>query len=269
MELIHNTYSLTTMPEQIDLAFNNFTKKIYNDLQMMPSEIENFIFESPVKGFKQRSNQCGVQTAKVWIHAIDGQEIYHKWQTDTDYMIIKSYIFEKLDKLCDKHGVPSRKNKFIAINYYPPFEAFDSKNPVFPYHTDFGYINCLLSNGPTMILDPEDNQWKEINLGNQMMHQVGGTLQSISNGKYKAIPHGVGRSPVIANNQGKISIVGVCDPDGPITLICGDKSLEIDGLEMIGIRFKGLYDNYQGTEDPDKEIYQTFLSALNKFERPC
>lgn len=99
---------------------------------------------------------------------------------------------------------------------------------------------------------------------------MGGVLQLISNKKYKAIPYNVGRSLVIANNQGKILIKGYCDPAGQINLISGNKILEIHVNKMMYILLKGMRGDYQNCDDSnrEKEIYQTFLSTLNEFPRP-
>lgn len=279
-ELISRSYTMADLPKDIITIFKNLTETIYHDILTKPGEIINFHHESPVEGFKQRKNQQGTNTAMVWILPVAGNGSYHLWQNDPTFLAIKDYITQSLDTICDRENVSSQRMKFIAINYYPPQDIFDASNPIFPYHTDFGYINCLLSNGPTMILDPSDKCWKEINLGNRMMFQVGGSLQA-TNGTYSAIPHGVGRSPVIVQetNLGKISIVGVTDPLGQITLQCGSNSINIDGMEMIGIRFRGMYGEYLEFAQEkvgynyeqwlyEKELYETYLQLLNDFPRP-
>lgn len=92
-------------------------------------------------------------------------------------MIVKKYVIDSITKICDEHNVPSQRANFLAINYYPPDNNFDIRNPIFPFHTDFGYINCLLSDGPTMILDPITNLWSSVNLaGNRQMFQVGAAM---------------------------------------------------------------------------------------------
>lgn len=266
--LNHNSYSLSRLPDDIQACFERFTKEVYSSLEN-PAIFE-FNFESPVEGYKERKNLDGATTAHVWITPVASQnkKLYNPWQHNKDLQKIIRSAFEETDKVCTLCDVPNNQ-RFYAINYYPPNENFDASSPAFPYHTDFGYLACLISNGNTMILDPEDSEWKDVNMKNNQMIQVGGSLQAISNSKWTALPHGVGKSSTISGQFGKLSIVCLVDPIGPITLKSSTSELEIDSMEMIRIRFSGMWNKFNvETEESDRRIYDEFLAPLNNFPRP-
>jgi hypothetical protein len=144
------------------------------------------------------------------------------------------------------------------------------------HHTDFGYINCLMSNGETEIINPDSknvsSKWLEINLRNRTMFQAGACLQVIKG--YYAIPHGMGRSrPLLTidgKEMGKVSIVGVCDPKGEIELVNGVK---MDAMKYTELRFKGLNGWNTDMNDSslvesmsdDERLYRTYLCYFDNF----
>lgn len=265
-------YGYTTPPANIIAAFKAFTATVRKDLIARPADLEKFTFESPIEGFKQRKNPAGIETSKNWIMPLDTKNKVHQWMDDENFVIIRDWIFAQLNTACETHKVPAARTRIISINYYPPKSEFDPLNPVFPYHTDFGYINSLISDGPTMILDPVDGKWKEINLGDRMMFQVGGAMQAIDH-TYKAIPHGVGRSPIIADDLGKISIVGINDPSGLMTLTKdprrpGERTpCQLESMEYIRLRFKSTYEMDKLTEQ-ERATFDDYLAQLDDFPRP-
>jgi len=266
--LTHDSYSLSQLPQNIQTSYARFTEKVYSSLENPDIFGQILVFESPVEGYKRRQDLNGNTTAHVWITPVTGQKIYNPWQNDDDLKTITEYMFEELDKVCVLCNVP-KNQRFFAINYYPPNENFDATSPVFPYHTDFGYLACLISNGNTMILDPEDSEWKDVDMRNNQMIQVGGSLQAISNGRWRALPHGVGKSSTVSGKFGKLSIVCLVDPVGPITLRSSTSELEIDSMGMIRIRFSGMFNKFDAvTEESDRKIYDEFLAPLNDFPRP-
>jgi len=269
-------YGYATLPENILAALQRFRATMRENLTGRLPLLEAYTFtDCPTEGFKQRINKDGVETAKVWLLPVDnpnGKGKSHHWVDNSDFIIIRDFLLSTLGAVCDAHKVPTLRTRCIALNYYPPKSDADPLNPVFPYHTDFGYINSLISDGPTMILDPADGKWKEIELGNRMMLQVGGAMQAIKP-EYKAIPHGVGKAPVIADGLGKISIGCFMDPTGPMVLTKDHRQLNaaptitLDAAEYIRLRFKATHESDKLTE-AEQAVYNNYLAQLDDFPRP-
>ena len=149
------------------------------------------------------------------------------------------------------------------------------------------------SDGPTSIYDRQIKKWKEINLDGDgstpnYLIQSGGLMNLLSKGEYVDFPHGVGRSPVISDGLGKISIIGVLDLDADVDVVftSNDETATIKSGEYCRIRFKATYPSEAekksdikltgleaecarlDDEPNNRELYRKFISQLNSFERP-
>lgn len=191
--------------------------------------------------------------------------IYNPWQNLECFQIVRDHFITNLKTMCDLHNVPSDRDYLIAINYYPPNDNMNAMYPSMPYHTDFGLINCLTSDGPTAIMDNLVTEtWCQTNLsGTHQMFQCGGALNMIDP-EYNALPHGVGAAPIIETidgvQLGKVSIVGVVDPLGPMTLYNdNDDHVTLDAHDYIRTRFCGMFGNFSNVK-----VYMAYSSLKNQ-----
>ena len=82
-----------------------------------------------------------------------------------------------------------------------------------------------------------------------------------------------GRAPVITDGLGKISIVGIMDPSGPMVInrdpsySNAEKTRTFDAAEYIRLRFKAVFEFDNLTEE-ERDNYKVFLAQLDDFPRP-
>lgn len=178
-KLIKSSYAMRILPTKVFLALQAFCDTIYEQLDETCSD-------------------------KLWIYDSD----FH-WRNNNNFIIIKNFIIAMLNEMCDREGISQQRTIKIRINYYQ--SDIENSSDVCD---NFNYFNCLLSNGPAMILDPYDNVWKEIYMNNQIMFRVGNEMRTI-NKNYQIMPSHIGNTcQNIANpfsksyELGKISIIG-------------------------------------------------------------
>lgn len=294
-------FTINPIPVKYLEAYAGLTKTIRTDLLTNPDKITNstFTHANPVKGFKQRTDTHGKNTAKIWIipatYPVELTESSdsNPWANDPNFVTIANFILETLTQTADQLNVPIPRRHFIVFNYYEPLDTFDFFNPVFPYHTDFQPLGFLASDGPTTIYDRKMGKWREINLGvnksaPNYLIQSGALMKILSKNEYNSLPHGVGRSPVISDGLGKLSVIGILDLDAnvDVTFTSANEEVTIKSAEYTRIRFKATYPTKTeknsaiipegldaecarlNDEPINREIYRKFIAQLNLFERP-
>ena len=266
-------YELLKLPNQIQTTFDTFTDEV-RSYTLDPTVKQKHIFESPLKGFKQRKSKNGIDTAMVWINPLDKNGSFidytSPWVNNQLFNKIRIYLVKNMKEQLKIYNAPDNVSLHLTVNYYLPMTDFNITNPVFPFHLDFGFLTMFISDGPTMIYERSTDKWTQINLqGEYAMLQTGALMELYSNHKYKAIPHGVGVSPTIKNNFGKVSIVLTADGTGPLNLYGKNIPITITGEKYNDLSFLWHYQPYQLVNlTRQEEILVDEIAKMNNFKLP-